>query len=43
MGKSEGRDEDWHGHVTCLTVSPEYRRIGLAHNLMDSLEDISEK
>jgi len=43
MGKAEGSSENWHGHVTALTVAPEYRRLGLAAKLMHSLEDISEK
>ncbi|EKX54063.1 hypothetical protein GUITHDRAFT_156912 [Guillardia theta CCMP2712] len=43
MGKAEGLGENWHGHVTALTVAPEFRRIGLAHHLMNELEEISEK
>ena len=43
MGKAEGHGENWHGHVTALTVAPEYRRLGLAATLMAGLEDISEK
>ncbi|XP_061386008.1 N-alpha-acetyltransferase 20 [Musca vetustissima] len=43
MGKVEGHMENWHGHVTALTVSPDYRRLGLAALLMHFLEDISEK
>ncbi|KAK0083995.1 hypothetical protein PV325_007806 [Microctonus aethiopoides] len=43
MGKAEGPGESWHGHVTALTVSPDYRRLGLAAKLMKYLEDISEK
>ena len=43
MGKAEGHGENWHGHVTALTVAPEYRRLGLARQLMEKLEDISEK
>lgn len=43
MGKAEGQSENWHGHVTALTVAPEFRRLGLAAKLMHSLEDISEK
>lgn len=43
MGKAEGAGENWHGHVTALTVSPDYRRLGLAATLMNFLEDISEK
>ena len=30
MGKAEGRDRELHGHVTAITVAPEYRRLGLA-------------
>lgn len=43
MGKAEGMNENWHGHVTALTVSPDYRRLGLATTLMEFLEDVSEK
>ncbi|KAK9505328.1 hypothetical protein O3M35_009411 [Rhynocoris fuscipes] len=43
MGKAEGRGENWHGHVTALTVSPKYRRLGVAATLMKSLEEISER
>lgn len=43
MGKAEGRGENWHGHVTALTVAPDYRRLGLAATLMNFLEDVSEK
>ena len=42
MGKAEGQGELWHGHVTAVTVAPEYRRLGLANQLMDSLEQVSE-
>ena len=43
MGKAEGRGEDWHGHVTAVTVAPEYRRLGLAEHFMSFLEEVSEK
>ncbi|VDP04867.1 unnamed protein product [Soboliphyme baturini] len=43
MGKSEGRDQNFHGHVTALSVCPEYRRLGIAAQLMTALESISEK
>ncbi|XP_069117366.1 LOW QUALITY PROTEIN: N-alpha-acetyltransferase 20-like [Argopecten irradians] len=43
MGKAEGGGELWHGHVTALTIAPEYRRLGLAGKLMNILEEISEK
>jgi len=43
MGKAEGHADNWHGHVTALTVAPEYRRLGLAAKMMNILEEISEK
>lgn len=43
MGKAEGIGENWHGHVTALTVSPDFRRLGLAATLMKFLEEVSEK
>ena len=43
MGKSEGEDKNWHGHVTVLTVAPSYRRLGIARQLMAYLERISEE
>ncbi|XP_015594022.1 N-alpha-acetyltransferase 20 isoform X1 [Cephus cinctus] len=43
MGKAEGHGENWHGHVTALTVSNDYRRLGLAATLMRYLEEVSEK
>jgi N-terminal acetyltransferase B complex catalytic subunit len=42
LGKAEGYKENWHGHVTAVTVAPEYRRLGLAKQLMDSLENASQ-
>lgn len=42
MGKAEGQKELWHGHVTAVTVAPEYRRLGVAKQLMDSLETVRE-
>lgn len=41
MGKAEGKGQLWHGHVTAVTVSPQYRRLGLAKQLMDTLESTS--
>ena len=45
MGKAEGAvsREEWHGHVTALSVAPEYRRLGIAAKLMELLEEISER
>ena len=42
MGKAEGKMKNWHGHVTAVTVAPEYRRLGLARQLMAILESVSE-
>jgi GNAT superfamily N-acetyltransferase len=46
IGKGEGKDDtprmkERHGHVTAITVAPEYRRLGLAEGMMKLLEDIS--
>jgi N-terminal acetyltransferase B complex catalytic subunit len=43
VGKAEGEKELWHGHVTALSVAPEFRRLKLAQVLMNSLETVSEK
>ena len=32
-----------HGHVTAITVAPEYRRLGLAQGMMQLLEDVSDR
>ena len=33
LGKAEGAGERWHGHVTAVTIAPEFRRIGLAEKV----------
>eukprot|EP00729_Bicosta_minor_P022228 gene22228-8687_t len=43
MGKAEGQGVKWHGHVTALTVSPEFRRLGLGVKFMKMLEFVSDK
>jgi N-terminal acetyltransferase B complex catalytic subunit len=42
LGKAEGEGKLWHGHVTAVTVCPEFRRLGVAKNLMAYLEEVSE-
>ncbi|KAH9981413.1 N-acetyltransferase [Lactifluus volemus] len=42
VGKAEGPPHDFHGHVTALTVAPEYRRLSLARTLMNFLETVSD-
>jgi N-terminal acetyltransferase B complex catalytic subunit len=41
LGKAEGSEELWHGHVSAVTVAPLYRRLGLARMLMEDLEATS--
>lgn len=43
LGKAEGSAHDFHGHVTALTVAPEYRRLSLARILMSFLEKASDE
>lgn len=42
IGKAEGKDtpktRERHGHVTAVTVAPEFRRLGLAGKMMELLE-----
>merc|ERR1712032_1230260 len=41
IGKIEGDGEEWHGHVSAISVAPEFRRTGVAKRLMGHLEEIS--
>mmetsp|Transcript_23227 Transcript_23227/g.33979 ORF Transcript_23227/g.33979 Transcript_23227/m.33979 type:complete len:176 (-) Transcript_23227:252-779(-) len=43
LAKSEGLGKLWHGHVSAVTVAPTFRRLGLAKDLMDDLERISDE
>lgn len=43
IGKAEGQGPEWHGHVTALTVAPEYRHLSLGRKLMDLLELVSDE
>mmetsp|Transcript_27297 Transcript_27297/g.69489 ORF Transcript_27297/g.69489 Transcript_27297/m.69489 type:complete len:175 (-) Transcript_27297:393-917(-) len=43
LGKAEGSGELWHGHVTAVTVAPDFRRQHLAQKLMNLLEGVTEK
>ncbi|QRV89510.1 GNAT family acetyltransferase [Ceratobasidium sp. AG-Ba] len=43
IGKAEGVGIEWHGHVTAITVAPEYRRLSVARKMMDYLEAVSDK
>lgn len=41
ISKVEGEGENWHGHVTALSISHSYRNQGVAKKLMGFLEEIS--
>lgn len=43
IGKAEGLSQELHGHVTAITVAPEYRRLGLANGMMKFLERVSDE
>jgi N-terminal acetyltransferase B complex catalytic subunit len=43
LGKSEGEGKNWHGHVTAVSIAPEFRRMGVAARLMNLLELTSDK
>ncbi|KAH3680177.1 hypothetical protein WICPIJ_008358 [Wickerhamomyces pijperi] len=42
MGKTEGKADLWHTHITAVTVNAYYRRIGLASYLCDNLEYMTD-
>ncbi|KAI0312391.1 N-acetyltransferase [Amylostereum chailletii] len=42
IGKAEGTQSDFHGHITALTVAPPYRRLGLASHMNQVLESVSD-
>ncbi|CAJ0586606.1 unnamed protein product, partial [Mesorhabditis spiculigera] len=41
MGKDEGLETDHHGHVTAITVRHDYRKRGIARQLMQYFEETS--
>lgn len=43
IGKAEGSQTEHHGHVTALTVAPEYRRLALARKMIQLLESVSDE
>ena len=48
LGKVEGDNatpgkKTWHGHVTAITVDPDFRKQGLARSLMNYLEEVTTK
>jgi N-terminal acetyltransferase B complex catalytic subunit len=43
LGKAEGAQTEWHGHITAVSVAPEYRRLSLARNMCQRLEFASDE
>lgn len=43
LSKAEGSSTEWHGHITAVTVAPEYRRLSLARSLVNRLELVSDE
>eukprot|EP00494_Astrolonche_serrata_P001794 UN01800 len=41
INKAEGDKENWHGHISAVTVAPQFRRLKLASRLMDDMEHIT--
>ncbi|CCD22615.1 peptide alpha-N-acetyltransferase complex B subunit NAT3 NDAI_0A04590 [Naumovozyma dairenensis CBS 421] len=42
MGKTEGKANEWHTHITAVTVAPEFRRISLASKLCNTLDAMTD-
>ena len=42
LAKVEGVDAEWHSHISAVSVSPEFRKLGVAKLLLDYFEDVSE-
>ena len=40
MGKIEGEGENYHGHITAVTVAVDFRRQGVAKMLMNKFEQV---
>lgn len=43
LGKAEGSSAEWHGHITAVSVAPEYRRLSLARGMVNRLELVSDE
>lgn len=42
LAKVEGTGLDWHSHISAVSVSPEFRKLGVARFLLDYFETVSE-
>lgn len=41
LAKVEGSGDEWHSHISAVSVSPEFRRLGVAAMLLDRFEQLS--
>ena len=42
LAKVEGTGSEWHSHISAISVSPEFRRLGVGKLLLDKFEALSE-
>lgn len=42
MGKAEGKEHNWHGHITAVSIAPQFRRMKLAATFMKNIEMLSD-
>ena len=42
IAKVEGKGDEWHSHISALSVSPEFRKAGVARLLCEYFEELSE-
>lgn len=42
LAKVEGKGLEWHSHISAISVSPEFRKLGVAKRLLDHFEKVSE-
>ena len=42
LAKVEGTGNDWHSHISAISVSPEFRKLGVAKLLLHWFESVSQ-
>jgi N-terminal acetyltransferase B complex catalytic subunit len=42
LAKVEGSGSEWHSHISAISVSPEFRKLGVARILLDYFEEVSD-
>ena len=43
LAKVEGKGSEWHSHISAISVSPEFRILGVGRTLLDHFEMVSEE